>query len=858
MKASSIILTVAALVSAASAQFVDQLDALANVAGKPYTLSILSKAISGSNDLTLGLKYVGNNILFAPIDAAFKDVDVKAFIADPINIVSYHIVPNVIDPKNGQQQVALDTITIPPVGFVPGGTSDINIVHQTGLNLYNRDTNLLLAASTIPQTIGDVVVSGRGQHIKITVEAATGKVFVQSGLEKAQVIDTLKTNVGPVYVVDKIIAPPPKAVEALRAINAPFVKILTTAFPDTLVNGLAGITVFVPKTTDLSKATAGQLALHIVNGYFNSTDIVKAITANKGPLTLTTYHEESITVSTDASGAVFVQGAGNAAPVKVISTDSITIPGWIHVIDDVLIPSKARVSATLTQIDPQLLPGQTKPAFTPYASPKVPDVLPGPNSCPKGLIFSAFPVPTTTTTTTTIPTTTSSVATTKSTSTAGSSSSSDCGSNTSTKTTSSIPAYTPVPTSKSATPTAPVYTKAPEPPVYSSSTKAPEPAYTVQPVPSKPAAGGSSSAGYVPTPDSPKSGKEPKPTSKENIYQSSASRSVMSSLLVVPFLVALRSPLVAFVVAIMASVSAVQANVFLGVCTLDEAPTVKCKTKPFVADTFEVVPNFFFPSTPDLKEIPANYGNLLPSLGHVNRTDPLRWVTFQQKFEQLQCSDPNSMYKLFHVMRHGRANHNDAESSYGTPAWNAFYSKIPLYYDTALTVQGIQQTFEARQVMMNEYAIGAPMPGLIVSSPLQRTLNTTLNVWQWWLEDGPKLTPLAIEDLREGVSGHTCDSRRSVTDLKKLYPQFDYTKMWSENDEYWKPDFIETGDQQTARNKKALIDLFLNYGDVDTIHFTGHGGSTGKFLINVQHPTGWNLKPGGVISMVVRAYKKQA
>ncbi|KIP09612.1 hypothetical protein PHLGIDRAFT_67274 [Phlebiopsis gigantea 11061_1 CR5-6] len=198
--------------------------------------------------------------------------------------------------------------------------------------------------------------------------------------------------------------------------------------------------------------------------------------------------------------------------------------------------------------------------------------------------------------------------------------------------------------------------------------------------------------------------------------------------------------------------------------------------------------------------------------------------------------------------------HNAAETFFGTPAWNAFWSKIngnensiwgP---DALLTPNGIQQAQNLSVAWRQQAAAGAPLPQSFYVSPLTRSTDTLNITWGDFVLNRPGApVPIIVEGLRETIGVHTSDMRRSKTFIHDREPTWLFEKGFTENDELWTPSVRETADQQQARARSALVEIF-NGDDSTYISITSHSGETAGLLAAIGHRP-FPLDTGGVSFM---------
>ncbi len=180
------------------------------------------------------------------------------------------------------------------------------------------------------------------------------------------------------------------------------------------------------------------------------------------------------------------------------------------------------------------------------------------------------------------------------------------------------------------------------------------------------------------------------------------------------------------------------------------------------------------------QETQAEAHQTATNFGLINRTYPstdgltanlTQWQKFEAQVNALNAAAPlNTAYKVLFMGRHGEGVHNAAESYYGTPAWNCYWAELNgnatnEWFDADLTPNGIKQALIAHDFWAHEIAVQKiPYPQSYYTSPLTRCLKTA-NYTFAGLEF-PKyypFVPTVRELLREGISIHTCDHRRSRT-----------------------------------------------------------------------------------------------
>ncbi|KAK5953877.1 putative phosphoglycerate mutase pmu1 [Knufia fluminis] len=256
------------------------------------------------------------------------------------------------------------------------------------------------------------------------------------------------------------------------------------------------------------------------------------------------------------------------------------------------------------------------------------------------------------------------------------------------------------------------------------------------------------------------------------------------------------------------------------------------------------------------------------NLGLINRTYPsdtsttqtqTQWQRFTHHLTTLNANTPpHTTHKLLILGRHGEGHHNAAESFYGTPAWNCYYSLLngnatTSWADPTLTEEGIEQALVANKFFAHALSeSGMPAPQSYYTSPMQRCL-ATANLTFSGLDLPAKypFIPTIKEFLREGISLHTCDRRHNRTYIASMYPDYPFEAGFAENDTYWTGVVGETPDAQDVRSRTVLDDIFSN--DNSTyISITSHSGEIASLLRVLGHRV-FSLRTGAVIPVLVKA-----
>ena len=170
------------------------------------------------------------------------------------------------------------------------------------------------------------------------------------------------------------------------------------------------------------------------------------------------------------------------------------------------------------------------------------------------------------------------------------------------------------------------------------------------------------------------------------------------------------------------------------------------------------------------------------------------------------------MSKTLQLIRHGHSLHNELFHKIGVRAF-----RIPETIDAPLTQQGHTQSIELGNSWPKKQEIQ-----LILTSPLTRTLETTMNIF------GDTDIPIECHEfLREYPIGHdTCNKRASLTTIKNRYPKIKY-HLESDTDIFWQPDQRETLESLNERINQMIE--YVRSRNETNIAIIGHSSFLGQF-----------------------------
>ncbi|CAO2657228.1 Nn.00g033540.m01.CDS01 [Neocucurbitaria sp. VM-36] len=201
-----------------------------------------------------------------------------------------------------------------------------------------------------------------------------------------------------------------------------------------------------------------------------------------------------------------------------------------------------------------------------------------------------------------------------------------------------------------------------------------------------------------------------------------------------------------------------------------------------------------------------------------------------------QKARPKERYILFFMGRHGEGYHNAAETYFGTPVWNCYWSELDgnatvTWADAHLTETGVAQANRVNtfwKYLIKDQKITPPET--YYTSPLYRCLDTAKLTFSGLdLPHKSPFVPTIKEFLREGISAHTCDRRSNKTYIHNNFPSFNFEKGFAEADPYWTELHAEPRANQDARSKAVLDDIFSN-DDSTYVSITSHSGEIASLL----------------------------
>ncbi|KAB8301075.1 hypothetical protein EYC80_002992 [Monilinia laxa] len=236
-----------------------------------------------------------------------------------------------------------------------------------------------------------------------------------------------------------------------------------------------------------------------------------------------------------------------------------------------------------------------------------------------------------------------------------------------------------------------------------------------------------------------------------------------------------------------------------------------------------------------------------------------QWERFENHVVKLNNQTPeNVRYKVLYLGRHGEGYHNIKETEVGKEAWDCYWSHLDgdansTWADSQLAPTGVAQALIANNFwedLITTQKISPPQSYYV--SPLTRCLETcSLTFSNLSIPTtSPPFIPTIKELLREGISSHTCDRRRSKTYIHEFAPTWKFEPEFVEEDPYWRANYSETEEAENRRFKTLLDDLFLN--DNSTfISLSSHSGAINTILRVIGHRS-FPLQTGAVIPVLIK------
>lgn len=283
--------------------------------------------------------------------------------------------------------------------------------------------------------------------------------------------------------------------------------------------------------------------------------------------------------------------------------------------------------------------------------------------------------------------------------------------------------------------------------------------------------------------------------------------------------------------------------------------------------SFEVVEGFFQQADPSVDDqkfdyVAEDFGRMRP------------WNEILSALDEMNATAPSNVaYKLLFCARHGQGYHNVIYEKYGhvewEAKWGALYSDADIVYgpDPELTAVGIEQAKANHRAWKRQIILGAPVPDVFYSSPLQRSCFTLHHTWQGIRPEHKQ--PVIKEILRETIGVDTCDQRSSKLVIDQRFGHLGYVVEdgFSEMDQLWDAHDRETYCEQTIRIDRFFQELFeqewddelgrvgSKHSSCSVVSTTTHAGTIRCMLLVAGHRP-FAISTGGMVPVVVRGTRR--
>ncbi|KAF4958329.1 hypothetical protein FGADI_2495 [Fusarium gaditjirri] len=257
-------------------------------------------------------------------------------------------------------------------------------------------------------------------------------------------------------------------------------------------------------------------------------------------------------------------------------------------------------------------------------------------------------------------------------------------------------------------------------------------------------------------------------------------------------------------------------------------------------------------------------GSKLTTQPNLGLLDERQWARLTEQVETLNRQDDSDVtHKILLVARHGHGVHNDIMEEVGSEEWKNHWSKLPgdanrTWLDAELVEKGIEQAKDLGKM----YAEGIrhadfPVPNTIYTSPLARGLKTTSLIFRnIFTEQGTEFRPIVKEYLRERLTNHTCDKRRTRQWIQASYPDYELESGFAEEDVLWHADRSESNQEHVTRTQEILEDIW-RHDSGSCVALTTHS-FTISTILEVIGALGFRMGEGAMVALLVKGEKINA
>ncbi|KAL7916813.1 histidine phosphatase superfamily [Trichoderma velutinum] len=235
------------------------------------------------------------------------------------------------------------------------------------------------------------------------------------------------------------------------------------------------------------------------------------------------------------------------------------------------------------------------------------------------------------------------------------------------------------------------------------------------------------------------------------------------------------------------------------------------------------------------------------------------WERFMYFLDHLnKKAGGQTRYKLIFVIRHGEGFHNAKQAQVGSAKWEEKWALLDgdcviTWADARLTDKGKCQARKIKAALESDIQnMKIPMPGTCYTSPLARCLETTRIALSdlGWPSDQP-FNPIIKEALRERLGRYTSNRRSTRSWIENNYAEFEVEPGFTEQDELWQANYLETAQEHEERTKKFLDDIF-NSEKSSVISCTTHSGTI-QALYTITGHRDVGVATGAIVPLLVVA-----
>ncbi|KAI1047539.1 hypothetical protein LB505_014074 [Fusarium chuoi] len=254
-------------------------------------------------------------------------------------------------------------------------------------------------------------------------------------------------------------------------------------------------------------------------------------------------------------------------------------------------------------------------------------------------------------------------------------------------------------------------------------------------------------------------------------------------------------------------------------------------------------------------------GSKLTTQPNLGLLDDREWARLTEHVEQSNDQDDSDVsHKILLVARHGHGVHNDVMEEVGSEEWKKHWSKLPgdsnrTWLDAELVEKGVQQAKDLGKLYTEGIRhAGFPVPDTIYTSPLARGLKTTSLIFRDIItEQGTEFRPIVKEYLRERLTNHTCDKRRTKQWIQASYPDYELESGFAEEDVLWHADRSESNEAHVARTQELLEDVW-RHDSGSCVALTTHSFTISTILEAIGAPQ-FRMGEGAMVALLVKGEK---